>query len=153
MNENKMLKYFWKFLGITFLIEILWYLICFSIGYFYFPTLMRHISMVGFLIIPFFTSYHTMWKQIEELEAFAEAKAMEEMKEKELKNKNDELRQKVHKKKQTKKKKEELIKDAVKVLDKKEKDSDNKKLNFVGFNTDVKNLNQKLNNDEDEEEF
>ena len=70
---KQILKYFWKFLGITFLIEILWYVVCFSIGYFYFPGLMRHISMVGFLVIPFITSYHTMWKQIDELETYIEA--------------------------------------------------------------------------------
>jgi hypothetical protein len=76
------LKYFWKFIGITFLIEILWYVVCFSIGYFYFPLLLRNIAMVGFLILPFFTSYHTMWNQIDELESFIETEFYRKEKEK-----------------------------------------------------------------------
>jgi len=70
---NKILKYFWKYFVVIFGIELLWYLICFTLGYFFFPNLMRHVSMVGFLIFPFIVAYHTMWKQIDELELFIEA--------------------------------------------------------------------------------
>jgi hypothetical protein len=104
------LKYFWKFIGITFLIEILWYVVCFSIGYFYFPALLRNIAMVGFLILPFLTAYHTMWKQIDELETFVEAEFNKNLNPTKTNMKRYEKKKIIVKDKEVKPKTEKLVK-------------------------------------------
>ena len=69
---DKKLKLFWKYLLIVFLIEILWFILTFTVGYYTFPNVARHLAGLGFIIIPFIFSYKLMWKEIEELESYIE---------------------------------------------------------------------------------
>lgn len=109
-NSQKRLKYFWKYMLITFLIEIAWFIFCFIIAYFYFPNMMRHISMGGFLVIPFYTAYHTMWKQIEELELFIEHQFYSSIKEdKKVESKVEKIKKIIAKPKKVRTKKKPII--------------------------------------------
>ena len=138
-TKKTILKYFWKFLGVTFLIELLWFIICFSIGYFFLPNVMRHLAGLGFIIIPFLTAYNTMWVKIDELETFIEAKFYEEQN-KDLAKKNPSLDKK---KKQLRKKpklEKIIIIDADTPTKKEESD-------------DVEEIKKEVQQVEDEEEF
>jgi len=67
---NKRLKLFWKYILTVFLIDVTWFILVFTIGYFTYPNFARHLAGLGFIIIPFIFSYKIMWKEIEELEDY-----------------------------------------------------------------------------------
>jgi len=91
---KQVLRYFWKYMLTTFLIELVWFIMTFSLGFFFIPDIMRNLAMVGFIVFPFIIAYNTFWIKIDELESFIEQeyykkKKIEDSKIKTKKNNED----------------------------------------------------------------